>query len=118
MLPRPDDHLSTSFNLYKLVFSEPSPPNITIYPMDGQMIVSGSNANLSCEASGVPVPKILWFKNGSRIPNSSVKDGKGFSVMALESVRPNDRGHYWCEANSTEGSVQSPAVVITGIKPK
>lgn len=38
--------------------------------------------------------------------------------MAFTPVRPENRGHYWCEANSTEGRTQSPTVFLTGIKKK
>ncbi|XP_078348254.1 peroxidasin-like [Oculina patagonica] len=97
-----------------VVVEEPSPPKITIYPMERKMMVpSGSYFNLSCEASGVPPPKITWFKDGSQImSNSSIEDVRGSSVMTIMSVRPENRGHYWCEANNTEGWVQSSAVVL------
>jgi len=97
-------------------FLEPSPPNVTIYPMEKQiMIASGRYFNLSCEATGAPPPSIRWFKDGSRITNSTIKDVRGTSVMAFMTVRPENRGHYWCEANNTEGLAQSPSVFLTGI---
>lgn len=93
---------------------EPSPPKVTIYPMGKQLIIaSGRHFNLSCEAEGAPPPSITWFKDGSRITNTSIKHVRGTSVMAFTPVRPENRGHYWCEANSTEGRTQSPTVFLT-----
>lgn len=82
------------------------------------IIASGRHFNLSCEAEGTPPPSITWFKDGSRITNTSIKHVRGTSVMAFTPVRPENRGHYWCEANSTEGRTQSPTVFLTGIKKK
>lgn len=92
---------------------EPSPPNITIYPMGKQlMIASGHHFNLSCEAEGTPPPRISWFKDGSRITSTSTEHGRRTSVMSFMPVRPENQGRYWCEANSTEGWTQSPSVFL------
>ena len=80
---------------------------------------SGSYFNLKCEATGVPPPKVTWFKDGSQImSNSSIIDDRGTSVITFTSVRPENRGHYWCEANNTEGWMQSSSIFLTGIKRK
>lgn len=79
------------------------------------MIASGRHFNLSCEAEGAPPPRIWWFKDGSRITNTSIKDVRGTSVMTFMPIRSENQGHYWCEANNTEGWIQSPSVYVTGI---
>ena len=79
------------------------------------MIAPGRHFNLSCKADGAPPPSISWFKDGSRITSTSIEHVRGTSVMAFMPVRPENRGRYWCEANSTEGWTKSPAVFLTGI---
>ena len=48
------------------------------------------------------------------MPSFSVKQVRGHSILALDSVRLNDQGKYWCEANSTEGWNRSSSVSLTG----
>ena len=109
--------ISLTSSIWNFEFLEPSPPDITIYPRDGKMsVASGSYFKLTCEASGVPTPNMTWFKDGSQImSNSSIEEVGGASVMTFMSVRPENRGHYWCEANNTKGWVQSSVVALTGI---
>ncbi|KAJ7373612.1 hypothetical protein OS493_011217 [Desmophyllum pertusum] len=96
-----------------LVFKEPSPPRFQL-DLPRQLNVSaGGKANLSCNASGIPRPFITWFKDGRRVPSSSVRGVKGYSMLAFDSVHLNDQGEYWCEANSTEGWNRSSTANVT-----
>ena len=88
-------------------------------PVNGQvMTASGRYFNLSCEARGVPPPKITWFKGEIKIiSNSPLNDDKDTaSALAFNSVRLENRGSYCCEANSAEGWVKSSSIFLTGIK--
>ena len=75
---------------------------------------AGHKANLTCSVSGIPRPVITWFKDGSRVPPSSVREFKGYSVLAFDPVHPKNQGKYWCEANNTEGFNRSSPVNLTG----
>ena len=75
----------------------------------------GHKANLTCNVSGIPRPVITWFKDGSRVTRSLVREFKGYSMLAFDSVRLSDKGKYWCEANNTEGWNRSSTANLTGI---
>ena len=95
---------------------EPSPPLFT-HPQPREVdFLKSSKAKLSCNASGVPLPSITWFKDGNSLSSSSVIGSKSYSILNFESVHPHDQGRYWCEANSTEGQSRSAPVNLTGIE--
>jgi len=96
-----------------LKFKDPLPPLFNVDLPSQRYFSAGSKANLSCHASGIPRPVITWFKDGHRMPSFSVKQVRGHSILALDSVRLNDQGKYWCEANSTEGWNRSSSVSLT-----
>ena len=95
--------------------TEPSPPRFKMdLPLQFNTSI-GHKANLTCHVSGIPRPVITWFKDGSRVTRSLVRKFKGYSMLAFDSVRLNDQGKYWCEANSTEGWNRSSTANLTGI---
>ncbi|XP_066027187.1 fibroblast growth factor receptor 4 [Pocillopora verrucosa] len=96
-----------------LMFKEPSPPLFTHHQPREVVFLKSSKAKLSCNASGVPLPSITWFKDGNSLSSSSVIGLKSFSVLNFESVHPHDQGRYWCDANSTEGQSRSAPVNLT-----
>ena len=76
-----------------------------------------STVNLTCRATGNPIPTILWYKDNVLIPN----DNNDPSVLMFSELNLKDRGFYHCEARSViRGnitSVNSSRVIlnITGI---
>ena len=76
-----------------------------------------STVNLTCRATGNPIPTILWYKDNVLIPN----DNNDPSVLMFYELNLKDRGFYHCEARSLiKGniiSVNSSSVIlnITGI---
>lgn len=94
--------------------ADPLPPYFNVDLPTNRNFSAGSEANLSCHASGIPRPAITWFKDGHRVPSSSVKELNGYSILAFDSIRLNDQGKYWCEANSTEGWNRSACTSLTG----
>ena len=76
-----------------------------------------STVNLTCRATGNPIPTILWYKDNVLIPN----DNNDPSVLMFYELKLKDRGFYHCEARSLiKGnivSVNSSHVIlnITGI---
>ena len=98
--------------------ADPLPPHFNANLPSQRNFSAGSKANLSCDSSGVPRPVITWFKDGQRVPRFSVKQLKGHSILVFDSLRPNDQGRYWCEANSNEGWSKSSSVSLTGTSTK
>ena len=71
-----------------------------------------STVNLTCRATGNPIPTILWYKNDVLLPN----DNNDPSVFIFTELSLNDRGFYYCEAKSIiRGriiSVNSSSVIL------
>lgn len=75
---------------------------------------AGHKANLTCSVSGIPRPVITWFKDGSQVPPSLIREFKGYSMLAFHSVSLRNQGRYWCEASNSEGWNRSSPVNLTG----
>ncbi|CAH3046759.1 unnamed protein product, partial [Pocillopora meandrina] len=58
----------------------------------------GDTINLNCSASGSPLPKVAWFKNGRRVFSRAVNDENGLikSEMVIHRFKPSDSGIYTC----------------------
>lgn len=81
-------------------------PAITEQPMSTTGRV-GEAINLTCTATGIPTPTITWFRDGSTI------EGAVFQFLYFPSVKPENRGYYYCTAENTQGSVQSDRILLT-----
>ena len=72
-----------------------------------------STVNLTCRATGNPIPTILWYKDDMLILN----DNNNPSVLMFTELSLNDRGFYHCEAKSIiRGkiiSVNSSSIILT-----
>ena len=71
------------------------PPQITQPPKN----TSGnlySSTNLTCKATGSPIPTILWYKDYVLIPNNNIDS----SVLLFSELDLTDRGFYNCKARS------------------
>ena len=56
-----------------------------------------------CEASGIPLPVITWFKDGVPVSEEKLSVVKRASLMSFKSVTSTDEGVYWCEARNPFG---------------
>ena len=106
-----------NFIYFNIVVVVSVPPQITQSPKN----TSGnlySTTNLTCKATGSPIPTILWYKDDELIPN----DNTDPSVLLFPELDLNDRGFYHCEARSiingqNEFVVSSRVLLtITGMK--
>ncbi|ERE74737.1 vascular endothelial growth factor receptor [Cricetulus griseus] len=76
---------------------------------DHKVSISGSTT-LDCQASGVPQPQIIWFKNNHKIQQEpGIILGPGNSTLFIERVTEEDEGVYRCRATNQKGAVESSA---------
>ncbi|XP_052053322.1 follistatin-related protein 4 isoform X2 [Apodemus sylvaticus] len=81
------------------------PPVIRVYP-ETQAQEPGVAASLRCHAEGIPLPRIIWLKNGMDV---STQMSKQLSLLAngselhISSVRYEDTGAYTCIAKNEVG---------------
>lgn len=94
-----NDFEPTGFdNLYLLV---EEPPNVTISNVVNACYSEGSPVNISCKATGTPVPDVRWIYKGQ------VK-GFGFKTTHLifSKISKVDSGVYTCWANNSVGETK------------
>ena len=73
----------------------------------------GSSANFSCNASGIPTPKIIWARQSGNIANEIVADGvkydvtstTGSSQLTVKDISVEDQGYYLCNASNFDVDV-------------
>ena len=97
--------------VFDTVVSVTVPPQITQPPQDTSGTIY-STVNLTCKATGSPIPTILWYKDNMLIPN----DNTDVSVLLFPELDLNNRGFYHCEArniiNGNSMSVMSSRVLL------
>ena len=83
-----------------------TPPTIVEPPLDttGR---AGQAINLTCIATGIPTPSIKWFQD------DKIVDGATFQFLYFPSVKPTDRGYFYCVAENSEGSVDSNKILLS-----
>lgn len=62
---------------------------------------------LECEARGVPLPAITWYKNGETILSSRQAQyvERGL-YLKIPRVQVSDGGHYTCKVTSVAGTAE------------
>ena len=80
----------------------PDPPSLKTRPSK-QTVLQGTNVTMSCSATGNPIPKITWFKDGKAI-------GSG-ETLSLN-VQRNVTGKYWCSADNGVGEAVNASADI------
>ncbi|XP_030852497.1 hemicentin-1 [Strongylocentrotus purpuratus] len=66
---------------------------------------------LSCPVRGVPLPHVIWRKNGRTVAPSENIQFNGLDIN-FTSVSDADRGQYQCSATNPYGTVTSPVTII------
>ncbi|XP_012944719.1 basement membrane-specific heparan sulfate proteoglycan core protein [Aplysia californica] len=88
-----------------------SPPIISVQ-QDYTTAALGSPAQLRCEASSFPEPRISWMKEEGDLPDEhSVTDG---GDLYIPRVREEDAGTYNCLASNRFGTTRYPVVLLIG----
>ena len=71
-------------------------------------VVPGSNTNLTCTASGSPLPQVKW-RLGSRELGSDDEQALGKNILVLTNIRHSN--NYTCVATSEFGTIEATAEV-------
>ena len=64
--------------------------------LGGKYFIEGSNATITCKASGKPPPYVSWIRNG--VLESS---GKKAASLEFDNINRTDAGQYTCQANNS-----------------
>uniref|UniRef100_A0A182QPA6 Basement membrane-specific heparan sulfate proteoglycan core protein n=1 Tax=Anopheles farauti TaxID=69004 RepID=A0A182QPA6_9DIPT len=92
---------------------QPPPPSLTIQ--------AGGILNITCRATGVPIPLIVWRLNWGHVPpKCQSRSENGFGRLVCEDMQPIDSGAYSCEIINSMGThFVSPdtIVIVTGSGP-
>lgn len=86
----------TSYGLEILV-EDFKQPKITNCYFGSHKVKEEGPLSISCEATGSPIPEIIWYKNDVRVKSV---DG----VLSIEKADLNDSGIYRCEARNMLGN--------------
>uniref|UniRef100_A0A8C3XYG7 Hemicentin-1 n=1 Tax=Catharus ustulatus TaxID=91951 RepID=A0A8C3XYG7_CATUS len=80
-------------------------PAFTELPGD-VALTKGEQLHLTCKATGIPVPRIMWTFNNNIIP-AQYDDVNGHSELLIERVSKEDSGTYVCSAENIVGSIKA-----------
>lgn len=65
---------------------------------------------LNCSATGQPVPRITWYKDGAVIPDAPIRTGT--NDYRIKEITLADRGNYHCVAKNSAGEVPSTPILV------
>lgn len=87
------------------------PPLISANSSRGMVVATGETFTLSCNAMGVPQPKISWRReNNGLLPTGGVV-AKGNSITIYNATK-DDRGIYYCIADNSVGKAARRSVGV------
>ncbi|XP_017262335.1 protein sidekick-1 isoform X1 [Kryptolebias marmoratus] len=85
------------------------PPSLTVQPKKKVLADIDRNVEIPCQASGVPQPRIEWYKDAVPLSKLSNPRYKVSAAMGLtvRRVQPGDGGIFQCFARSSAGETQA-----------
>lgn len=86
-----------------------------------QVVPLGKLLTLQCEATGTPVPKCRWLRNGREISSGAryrVETAGGVFRLHFNEVTDVDNGDYTCEAYNSVGFAHTSSRVKIGTPPR
>lgn len=78
-----------------------APPQNTSRPLN-------SILTLSCTVSGVPMPRVVWYKDSQLVTDGDSDD----TVFTIRELGLKNRGFYHCEAENPSGRIKSSTAVV------
>ncbi|XP_069861249.1 hemicentin-2 [Dipodomys merriami] len=96
------------------------PPRITRPPSLPGPVRLGAPVRLTCNATGVPSPTLVWLKDGKPVSATGTPGLQVFPggrVLALASARASDSGSYSCVAVSAVGEDRRDVVLLVHMPP-
>ncbi|XP_019722796.1 myosin-binding protein C, cardiac-type isoform X2 [Hippocampus comes] len=76
------------------------------HPLVNRSVIAGYNATLSCSVSGVPKPRVTWYKNKMDITHEAkyrMLSKHGVLTLEIRKPCPFDGGVYMCKAVNDSG---------------
>lgn len=65
------------------------------------VVVKGENVTLKCNASGLPLPIMVWRKDGIIVQDTRrITKADGDSILNIRDTIESDAGWYTCEAGN------------------
>ena len=73
-------------------------------------VVEGDTARLTCVATGDPIPVLMWYQNGTEVPNPFTPryqvSSNGTTLTVEQVVEEEDEGVFVCVATNVAGTDQ------------
>uniref|UniRef100_T1J582 Down syndrome cell adhesion molecule n=1 Tax=Strigamia maritima TaxID=126957 RepID=T1J582_STRMM len=79
-----------------------------------QTIDIGKPANFTCVISGVPIRKVVWFKNSQSLVSNEHFRLSSIEYLQIVSVKREDKGMYQCHVKNDNEYVQATAELQLG----
>ncbi|KAM4584441.1 protein sidekick-1-like isoform 2-T2 [Odontesthes bonariensis] len=96
------------------------PPLLTVQPKGKIFVDIDRNVEIPCQASGVPHPRIEWYKDAvplSKLANPRYKVSAA-TGLTVRRVQPGDGGIFQCFARSAAGETQAHAeLLVSSVAP-
>ncbi len=73
----------------------------------------GSQLDIKCPYTGIPVPEITWFRNTRKLTETDnvIIKGTG-SILRLPYVTMEDAGSYMCAASNGVGQKAKQSIMV------
>ncbi|XP_058393148.1 vascular cell adhesion protein 1 [Diceros bicornis minor] len=92
-----------------------APRDTTILVSPSSILEEGSSVNMTCSSSGLPAPKILWWRlQNDRDPQLLSEN----TTLTLISTKIEDSGIYVCEGINQAGTSRKEVELIIQVAPK
>ncbi|XP_069115422.1 roundabout homolog 2-like isoform X5 [Argopecten irradians] len=90
---------------------DPRPPPIIQIGPQNQTLPTDEVGFLRCEASGLPEPRVQWFKDSNPIKSDPRIMKLNSGTLQISDLRESDSGTYTCKATSETGETTWSAVL-------
>ncbi|CAH1774180.1 unnamed protein product, partial [Owenia fusiformis] len=94
-----------------------APPTVIVPPPSMKMVERGGTITITCEATGVPTPLIVWRLNWGHTgkpPRVTSVSENGRGTITIRQITDADQGAYTCEAINNKGSKFAiPDTIVT-----